>query len=67
MDLLNLSIFLISIFLIVSIVIQSEEGKNTSLRFENSNLFSTKLEKFTWIALIIELFLIILQAKKQIV
>lgn len=65
MDILSISIFLISIFLIFSIVAQNEEGKNTSLRFENSNLFTTKIEKLTWIALFIEFFLILFQAKKQ--
>lgn len=63
MTILDLSIFLISLFLIFSITIQNEEGKNASLRFENSNLFSTNLEKLSWLALIIELFLILLQSK----
>ncbi len=64
MDILNISIFLISIFLIFSIVTQNEEGKNTSLRFENSNLFSTEIEKLTWMVLSIEFVLIFLQVKK---
>ncbi len=63
MNFLSIIIFALSIFFIISILIQQEERKNSSLSIESSKFFSTNLEKFTFILFAFQFFFLLLQVK----
>ncbi len=63
MEFLSLTIFALNIFLIISILLQEDQSKNSSLAIENTNFFSNELEKITFIVFIMQFLLLLSQLK----
>lgn len=63
MNILLFLSFLFNVFIVLSILIQQEDIKTSSLALESTNFFSNSLEKLTFFLLFIQLFFLLIQSK----
>ncbi len=63
MNILTLSILILNLFIIISILTQEDNIKNTGLAFGRNQLFESFIEKLTFIAIIFQFVLLLVNIK----